>query len=102
MFWEAEIVEVIILNLEVFAERDEDLFGLLEVLWCRDILVIESEGDWEVEGVVCGLVDHNELVFGHREVIQINLVLWCSEQIAQLAEFGLERDFVEQLDKIDV
>lgn len=102
MFWETEVVEVIVLNLEVLAKRDEDLFGLLEILRGGEILVVEGKSDWKVKGVVRSFVDHNELVFLHREIVQVDLVLWRSEQVAQLAEFGLECDFVEQLDEINV
>ena len=82
MFWKAEVVKVIVLDLEVLAQRNEDLFGLLEVLGCSEVLVVECEGNWEVEGVVCSLVDDNELVLGHGKVVQINLVFWSGKQVA--------------------
>lgn len=69
MFWKAEVVKVIVLDLEVLAERDQDLFGLLEILWRGDVLVVECKGDWEVERIVRSLVDDNELVLGHGEVV---------------------------------
>lgn len=49
MFWETEVVQVIILDLEVLAERDQDFFGLLEILGSGDVLLIEGESNWEIE-----------------------------------------------------
>ncbi len=98
----AEVVEVVVLDLEVLAERDEDSLALLQVLLSCDTELVESERDWEVEGIVCSLVDNNELVFLHAEVVQINLILWRSQEVAGLSQLGLEGDFMEELDEVDI
>ena len=59
---------------------------------------MESESDREVERVVCSLVYDDELVLLHREVVQVDLVFWRCEKIAELTELGLEGHFVEKLD----
>lgn len=98
----AEVVEVVILRLEVLTEGNEDRFGLLEVLGRGEAGLVESEDDGEVEGVVGGFVDDDELELVHGEVVQVDLVFGGCEQVAELAELGLEGDFVEEFDKVEV
>ena len=64
--------------------------------------MVKCKSNWEVERVISCFVNDDEAVLCHREVVQIDLVLRRSEQIAQLTNLGLERNFVEQLKQIDV
>lgn len=63
---------------------------------------MQGQGDGEVEGVVGRLVDDDELVLLHGEVVEVDLVLGGGEQVAQLAELRLEGGLVEELDEVDV
>lgn len=99
---ETKVVEVVVLNLEVFAERDEDVLGLLEVLGGGEVELVEGEGDGQVERVVGRLVDDDKLVLGHGEVVEVDLVLGGGEQVAELAELGLVGDLVEELNEVNV
>ncbi len=58
----AEAVEVVVLDLEVLAEGDEDLRREVEGRRRRDAAYVHRERDGEVEGVIRGLVDDDELV----------------------------------------
>lgn len=99
---QAEVVEVVVLDLEVLAEGDEDVLCGLEVLWGGDVEVVEGEGDGEVEGVEGGLVDDDEGVLFEGEVVEVDAVLGGGEEVAELAELGLEGRLVEELDELDV
>ena len=63
---------------------------------------MEGEGDGEVEGVVRCFVDYYEAVFFRREVVEVDVVFWCGEQVAELADLCLEGGCVEELDHIRV
>lgn len=63
---------------------------------------MQGKRDGEVEGVVRGLVDDDEGVLGHAEVVQIDIVLRRGDEVAQLAQLGLPGDFVEELDQVNV
>ena len=102
VLWVAKVVQVVVLDLEVLSERNEDSLALLQVLLSRDAELVQSKSNWEVERVVCSLVDDDELVLLHREVVQVDVVLWCGEQVAGLAELRLEGDLVEELHQVDV
>ena len=102
VLWVAEVVQVVVLDLEVLSERNENSLALLQVLLSRNAELVKSKGNWKVKGVVCSLIDDDELVFLHREVVQVDVVLWCGEQVAGLAELGLEGDLVEELHQVDV
>lgn len=97
-----KVVEVVILDLEVFAEGDEDILGLLEVLGGGKVELVECKSDGEVEGVVSGLVDDNELVLLHGEVVKVDLVLRGGQQVAELAHLGLEGSLMEELKKVNI
>lgn len=99
---ETEVVEVIVLDLEVLAQGDEDVLGLLQVLGGGEVELVEGQGDGEVEGVVGGLVNDDEAVLFHGKVVEVDLVLRGGEQVAQLAKLGLEGGLVEELDEVDV
>lgn len=98
----AEVVQVVILHLEVLAERNENVLGRLEVLGSGEPKLVKSEGDREVERVVCGLVDDDEAVLLHGEVVKVDGVLRGGEKIAKLSHLGLECDLVEELDEVNV
>ncbi len=95
-------VEVVVLHLEVFAEGDEDGLGGLEVGGGGELEVVEGEGDGEVEGVVGGFVDDDEAVLLRGEVGEVDVVLGGREEVAELADFGLEGGGVEELEHVDV
>jgi len=97
-----EVVQVVVLHLEVLAHGDEDVFCLLEV-GGRGLAGVEhGERDGEVEAVVGGLVDDDEGVLLEAEVVEVDVILGRSEQIASLAKLGLEGDFLEELNEVDV
>lgn len=95
-------VEVVVLDLEVFAEGDEDAVGLLEVGRGGEGEVVEGEGDGEVEGVVGCFVDDDEAVLFGAELREIDVVLRGGEEIAELADFGLEGGGVEEFEELGV
>ena len=97
-----EVVEVVVLHLEVLAHGDQDVFGLREVVGGGEAGEVEGEGDGEVEGVVGGFVDDDEGVLLHAEVVEVDVVFGGGEEVAGLAELGLESDFVEELHEIYV
>lgn len=97
-----EVVQVVVLHLEVLAHGDEDVFGLLEVGGGGFAGEVHGEGDGEVEAVVGGLVDDDERVLLQAEVVKVNVVFGRGEQVAGLAQLGLEGDFLEELDEVDV
>lgn len=97
-----EVVQVVILDLEVLAQRDQDVVGLLQGLRGSDLQVKQGQGNGEVETVVGGLVGDNEHVLLHGEVIEVDMVLGGGDQIAELTELGLPGGLVEELDEIDV
>ena len=99
---QAKVVEVVVLDLEVLAQGDQDLLGLLEVLGRRDVELVQRQGDGQVEGVVGRLVDDDEAVLVHGEVVEVDHVLGRGEQVAQLAVLGLGRRLVEELEQVDV
>lgn len=95
-------VEVVVLDLEVFAEGDEDVVGLFEIVGRGEGEVVEGEGDGEVEGVVGGFVDDDEAVFLGAELREVDVVFRRGEQVAQLADFGLEGGGVEEFEELGV
>jgi hypothetical protein len=97
-----KVVEVVVLDLEVFTHGDEDVVCLLEVLFGSHTAEVQSQSDGEIEGVVCSLVDNDESVFLQTEVVEVDVVFRGGQQIASLAQLGLEGDFVEQLHQVDV
>lgn len=62
LFRRAVAVEVVVLDLEVLAHGDQDVERFLERRGGRDAGHVEREGDGEVERVVGGFVDDNEVV----------------------------------------
>lgn len=95
-------VEVVVLDLEVFAERDEYVFAPLQVFRGGELEVVQGEGDGEVEGVVGCFVDDDEVVFFGREVVEIDVVFRCGEQVAELADLRLEGGSVEEFNDIHI
>jgi hypothetical protein len=96
------VVEVVVLNLEVLAHGDENVVGLLEVLLGGHASEVQGQGYRKVEGIVCSLVDDDKGVFFQAKVVEIDVVFGRGQQVASLAELGLESDFVEQLHQVDV
>ena len=76
--------------------------GLAQVLGRGELEVVQGEGDGEVEAVVSGLVDDDEGELFEAEVVQVNVVFRGGDEVAELAQFCLEGDFVEELDEVDV
>lgn len=98
----SKVVEVVVLDLEVLTQRDEDGLGLLEVGGGGDVEEEQRESDGEVEGVIGRLVDDDEAVLLHGEVVEVDDVLGGGEEVAELAHLGLEGDLVEELEEVDV
>lgn len=97
-----EVVKVVVLDLEVLAHGDEDVLRDLQVLGRSLVAEVQGKGNGEVEAVVGGLVDDDEGVLLEREVVEVDFVLGGREQVASLAQLGLEGDLVEELNKINV
>ena len=95
-------VEVVVLDLEVFAEGDEYVFAGFEIGGGGELEVVEGEGDGEVEGVVSRLVDDNEAVFFRGEIVEVDVIFGRGEEVAELADLGLEGGGVEELDHVRV
>lgn len=60
--WVGVAVEEVVLDLEVLAHRDEDLFGVLVGCFLGDAGHLHGQGDGKVEGVEGRLVDDDERV----------------------------------------
>lgn len=99
---QAEVVQVVVLDLEVLSKGDEDILGGLKVLRGGDVELVEGKGDGEVEGVVRRLEDNDELVLLQGEVVEVDLVFGSSDEVDELAKLGLEASLVEKVDEIDV
>lgn len=56
-------VEIIVLDLKVFAQGDEDIAGLAEVAVGGELKIVEGESDGEVEAVIGGFVGDDKGVF---------------------------------------
>jgi hypothetical protein len=97
-----EVVQVVILDLEVLAQRDQDIVSLLQGLWGSDLQIQQGKGDGQVEAVVGRLVGDNEHVLLHGEVVEVDIVLGGGDQIAKLTQLGLPSGLVEELDEVDV
>lgn len=95
-------IQVVVLDLEVLTQGDEDVVGLTEVLRGGKLKVVQRKGNGEIEAVVCRLVGHDEHVFLHGEVVQVDFVFGGRDKIAQLAQFRLPGSLVEQLEEVDV
>lgn len=102
VFGKIKVVKVVVLDLEVFVQRNEDVFSLFEVFGGGEVELVESESDGEVEGVVCGFVYDDEVVFFYGEVVKVDFVFGGSEEIVKLVYFGLECNFVEKFNKVNV
>lgn len=102
LLWLSENIKVVILSLEVLAQWDEDIMSLTKILRRGKLEVMQSKSNRKVEAVVGSLVDDNEVELVHVEVVQVDVVFRGSDKITQLAEFSLEGNLVEELDKIDI
>lgn len=100
--WVTEGIQVVVLDLEILAKRDEDIVSLAEVLLRRKLEVVQSQGHGKVEAVISSLVGHDEHVLLHGEVVQVDIVLWGGDQVAQLTQLGLPGGLMEELHKVDV
>lgn len=100
--WVGKSIKVVVLRLEILAHWDENVVCGLEVLGAGSANVVQRQGNGEVEGVVGGLVDDNESELVEAEVVEVDVVLGGSQEVAQLAALGLEGDLVEELDHVDV
>lgn len=56
-------VKIVILDLKVFAQRNENIVGLTEVEVGGELKVMEGESDWEIKAVIGGFIDDDEGVF---------------------------------------
>ena len=83
------------MRLEIFSQRNEDIFCLLQIVGCSQLEVVERQGDGEVEAVVSGLVRDDELKLLQAEIRQIDVVFGRGDEVAQLSDLCLEGDFVE-------
>ncbi|KAB8360673.1 hypothetical protein FH972_024410 [Carpinus fangiana] len=97
-----KIVEIIVLHLEVLAHGYQNVMRLLEVGFCGQLSVVQGQGDRQIEGVEGGLVVHDEGVLLQAEVVEVDVIFGSGQEIAGLAALGLEGDFVEELDNVDV
>lgn len=90
------------MDLEVLAQGNK--YGLAgpEVGGRSELEVIKGKGDGEVEGVVGRFIYDDEAVFFRGEVVEVDTIFRRGEEVAELADFGLESDAVEQLDHIGV
>ena len=75
-------VEVVVLDLEVFAQRDQDVAGLTQVQVRGQLEIVQRERDGQVEAVEGGFVDDDELMLAERELAQVDVVLGRREQVA--------------------
>lgn len=97
-----EAVEEVVLDLEVLSHGDQDVLGLLEVLGRGNVQVVQGQGDRQVEAVVGRLVDDNVRVLLQAVVVQVGASLGGRQQVTQLADLGLPRGLVEELDHVNV
>jgi hypothetical protein len=95
-------IQVVVLCLEVLAHGDQNVVRSLQVLGRGGADVVEGQGDREVEGVVGRLVDDDEGELVEAKVVEIHVVFWGGQEVAQLAALGLEGDFVEELDHVEI
>ena len=95
-------IQEVVLRLKILPQGNEDLAGLCKVLGRRQLQIVQGERDGQVEAVVGGLVDDDEGELLDAEIGQVDVILWRREQVAGLADLGLEGDFVEELEEVDV
>lgn len=76
--------------------------SLTKIAFRGKLEVVERKCHGEIEAVIGGFVCDNKNVLFHREVIQVDVVLGGSDQVAELAQFCLPSGLVEELDEIDV
>ena len=76
--------------------------GLFEVLGGSKLNIIQGKSHGKIEAIVGCLIDDNEHVFFGGEIIEIDRVFRGGEKVAELAQFGLEGDGVEKVDKVGV
>ena len=100
--WGSICVEVVVLDLKVFTQGDEDVLAGFEVGGRGELEVMEGEDDGEVEGVVSRFVDDDEAVLFRGEIVEIDVVFWCGEEVAQLTDFRLEGCGLEKLKHVHV
>lgn len=100
--WVAEVVEVVILDLEVLAKRNEDVVGLLEVFLGGQLQVHKGQSDRQIEAVVSCLVGDDEHVLLHGEVVEVDVVLRGGDEVTKLTQLGLPGGLVEELDHVNV
>ena len=90
------------MDLEVLPQGNQNVVRLLQVAGRGELEVVQGEGDGQVEAVVGGFVDDDEAVFLGRELREVDVVFGGGEEVALLADFGLEGRFVEELEEVDV
>lgn len=98
----AEVVQVVILDLEVLTQRDQNIVSLLKILLAGQLQVVQSKSDRQVEAVVGGLVGNNEHVLLQGEVVKVHIVLRGSDQVTKLTQLSLPGGLVEELDQVNV
>ena len=90
------------MDLKVLPQGDEDVLAGFEIGGCGELEVIEGEDDGEVEGVVGCFVDDDEAVLFRGEIVEIDVIFWCGDEVAKLTDFRLEGCGLEKLDHIHV
>lgn len=100
--WVTEVVEVVILDLEVLAQRNEDVVGLLEVFLGSQLKVHKGQSDRQVEAVVSCLVGDDEHVLLHGEIVEVDVVLGGGDEVTKLTQLSLPGGLVEELDDVNV
>lgn len=58
--WGAVYVEIVVLDLKIFAQRNEDIVGLTEIVVGGKLKVVEGESDREIKAVIGGFIDDDE------------------------------------------
>jgi hypothetical protein len=116
LFGSSVAVEVVVLHLEVLSHGDEDVEGFLEGRRRSDTRHVKGESDGEVEGVVSGLVDNDEVVPARQLKVSIGLrtrgvseyvlfkgefaevdgIFRSGDEINELTELGLEGSLCEE------
>lgn len=94
MFRVAIAVKVVILHLEILAKWDEDIASARKVLWRGDSGLVHCQSNGEIEGIKCGLIANDEVVFLVVECAEVDAVFWSSEKVDELAELGLPGNLI--------
>lgn len=95
-------IKVVILDLEVLAQRDKDVVGLAEVARGSTLEVEQGQGNRQVEAVIGGLVGDDEHILLHGEVVEVDLILGGGDQVTELTQLSLPSSLMEEIDEVGV